>query len=48
MLKLCSIEIYFVWWFIDDLIDMVISRDNSAEGTVRNGTFYIDESFVPN
>ena len=23
-------------------------RDNSAEGTVRKGTFYLDKSFVPN
>ena len=27
---------------------ITMARDNSAEGTVRNGTFYLDESFVPN
>ena len=24
------------------------SRDNSAEGTVQKGTFYLDKSFFPN
>ena len=42
------------WLLILSRFDIVhskhitVSRDNSAEGTVRKGTFYLDKSLVSN